>query len=58
MPHFPPFLPSGGWAAHYEQRWSLSDHSELNAGIARSEHPYDGNPESRTSVTVNYEGRF
>ena len=46
------------WAAHYEQRWSLSDHSELNAGIARSEHPYDGNPESRTSVTVNYEGRF
>jgi biofilm PGA synthesis protein PgaA len=46
------------WAARYEPRWSLSDHSELGLGIARSEHPYDGRPESRTSVSANYEGRF
>jgi biofilm PGA synthesis protein PgaA len=46
------------WAARYEPRWSLSDHSELGFAIARSEHPYDGRPESRTSVSANYEGRF
>src|SRR5262249_50481692 len=46
------------WCARYEQRWSLSDHSQLNAAISRSEHPYDGNPESRTSISINYEGRF
>jgi biofilm PGA synthesis protein PgaA len=46
------------WAARYEQRWTLSDHSELDFGIARSEHPYDGRPESRTSVSAAYQGRF
>jgi tetratricopeptide (TPR) repeat protein len=46
------------WAARYEQRWSLSDHSELNVGISRSEHPYDGNPESRTAISISYGGRF
>ena len=46
------------WAARYEQRWSLSDHADLNIGLSRSEHPYDGRPESRTAVTFNYDGRF
>jgi biofilm PGA synthesis protein PgaA len=46
------------WAARYEPRWSLSDHSELGLSIGRSEHPYDGRQESRTSVSASYEGRF
>jgi biofilm PGA synthesis protein PgaA len=46
------------WAARYEQRWSLSDHSALNLEIARSGHPYDGNSESRTAASLNYDGRF
>ena len=44
--------------ARYEQRWTLSDHSGLNAGIGASVHPYDGHQESRASVSIGYEGRF
>jgi len=45
-------------ALRYEQRWSLSDHSEFGFGIGHSIHPYDGQSESRTSIFLNYEGRF
>jgi len=45
-------------AVRYEQRWSLSDHSELSFGVGRSRHPYDGSEESRTSLFLNYEGRL
>ncbi len=53
-----------GFATHttavlrYEQRWTLSDHSEFGFGITRSHHPYDGNQEWRTTASLNYEGRF
>ncbi len=46
------------WAVRYELRWSLSEHSELHAGIGRSEHPYDGREEARTAVSIGFEGRL
>jgi biofilm PGA synthesis protein PgaA len=45
-------------SASYGQRWTLSNHSELHFEAGHGVHPYDGRSESRTFVSISYEGRL
>ena len=46
------------WALTYEQQWNLDARSELNYGITRARHLYDGDVEYSTDLFANLEWRF